>query len=80
MKPIRILVLMLCAGFAWAAWGQQATCKAHTGWAEFHRNNMRRSNPCEKVLNVRHFILCPAGNCRHIHQQKRQDPQSVDSQ
>jgi hypothetical protein len=37
--------------------------QAHTGWAEFHRNNMRRSNPCEKVLNVRHFILCPAGNC-----------------
>jgi putative pyrroloquinoline-quinone-binding quinoprotein len=52
MKPIRILVLILCAGFVSVAWSQQATCNAHAGWAQFHRNNMRRSNPCEKVLNI----------------------------
>jgi outer membrane protein assembly factor BamB len=34
------------------AWGQQTTCRAYTPWAEFHRPNMRRSNPCETVLNV----------------------------
>jgi hypothetical protein len=34
----------------------------------------------ERIVEDRHFILCPAGNCRHTHQQKRQNPQSVDSQ
>jgi glucose dehydrogenase len=52
MKPIRILVLILCVGFVSVAWGQKPTCKAHTPWTEFHRHNMQRWNPCEKVLNV----------------------------
>src|SRR5580700_9693823 len=52
MKPIRILVLILCVGFVSVAWGQKPTCKAHTPWTEFHRHNMMRWNPCEKVLNV----------------------------
>jgi len=52
MKPLRISVLTLCACFVSVAQAQQPTCKAHTPWAEFHRHNTRRSNPCEKVLNV----------------------------
>ena len=52
MKHIRILVLILCACFVSVAWGQQQACTAHTPWAEFHRQNMQRYNPCEKVLNV----------------------------
>src|ERR1700691_4661636 len=52
MKRISIGVLILCACFMSVAWGQQPTCKIHTPWAEFHRYNMRRLNPCEKVLNV----------------------------
>jgi hypothetical protein len=51
MKRISIFVLILCACFVPVAWGQQTTCKVHTPWAEFHRYNMRRSNPCEKVLS-----------------------------
>jgi outer membrane protein assembly factor BamB len=49
MKRISISALILCACFVPAAWG---TCPAHTPWAQFHRYNMRRSNPCEKVLTV----------------------------
>ena len=52
MKTLRILVLILIAGFASAAWGQPPTCGLYTAWAEFHRHNMQRRNPCEKVLNV----------------------------
>ena len=52
MKPVRILALILGTCFASVAWSQQTTCTAHTPWAEFHRYNMQRSNPCEKVLNV----------------------------
>jgi outer membrane protein assembly factor BamB len=52
MKRINLVVLILCAGFVSVAWGQPTACKVHTPWAEFHRHNMRRSNPCEKVLNV----------------------------
>jgi outer membrane protein assembly factor BamB len=52
MKPVRILLLILCTCFASVAWSQQTTCKAHTPWAEFHRYSMQRSNPCEKVLDV----------------------------
>src|SRR5580692_5110747 len=52
MKSAGILVLILCAWCASVAWGQQTKCKANTPWAEFHRFNMRRSNPCEKALNV----------------------------
>ena len=54
MKRIRILVLILCAGFVSVAWGQQPqACTTYTPWAEFHRQNMQRWNPCEKVLNVK---------------------------
>ena len=53
MKPVRISVLILCAGFVSLAWGQKPTCKAYTPWAEFHRHDMTRWNPCEKVLNVK---------------------------
>ena len=52
MKRLSILVLILCACFVSAAWGQQPACKANTWWPEFHRHNMSRWNPCEKVLDV----------------------------
>jgi hypothetical protein len=52
MKPIRILLSILCTCFASVAWSQQTTCTAHTPWVEFHRYSMRRSNPREKVLDV----------------------------
>ena len=54
MKHIRIVVLILCACFVSVAWGQQQqACKAYTPWAEFHRHDMVRLNPCEKVLGVK---------------------------
>ena len=53
MKHIRILALILCACFVSVAWGEQQECKAYTPWAQFHRANMQRRNPCEKVLNVK---------------------------
>ena len=46
MKQISRLVLILCVCFISAAWGQR------NGWSEFHRHNMQRRNPYEKVLNV----------------------------
>ena len=52
MKRISILVLILCACFVSVAWGQQPAGKCYNSWAEFHRYNMQRWNPCEKVLNV----------------------------
>jgi hypothetical protein len=52
MKHVRILVLILCACFVSVAWGEQQACKVYTPWAQFHRANMQRFNPCEKVLNV----------------------------
>ena len=52
MKRISSLVLILCACFVSGASGQQSECKAHTPWAEFHRQNMMRWNQCETVLNV----------------------------
>jgi len=52
MKRISILVLILCTCFASVAWGQRATSQVCTGWSEFHRPNMTRFNPCEKVLNA----------------------------
>jgi glucose dehydrogenase len=52
MKHIRILALILCACFVSVAWSQPPTCKTSTPWAQFHRANMQRFNPCEKVLNV----------------------------
>jgi outer membrane protein assembly factor BamB len=32
--------------------GQQPAGTRNNNWSEFHRPNMVRSNPCEKVLNV----------------------------
>ena len=52
MKHIRTLVLIFCACFVSVAWGQEPACKCYNSWAEFHRYNMQRWNPCEKVLNV----------------------------
>ena len=52
MKRISILVLILCACFVSVAWGQQPAGKCINNWSEFHRTNMKRWNPCEKVLNV----------------------------
>jgi len=51
MKHIHILVLILCGCFVSLAWGEPQVCP-DTLWAEFHRHNMQRFNPCEKVLNV----------------------------
>ena len=52
MKRISILALILCTCFASVAWGQHSTSRVCTGWREFHRPDMMRWNPCEKVLNV----------------------------
>ena len=49
MKRTRILVLILCTCFVSVAWSQQPTGK---NWSQFHRHNMQRWNPYEKVLNV----------------------------
>ena len=46
------MVLILCACFVSVAWGQQPAGKCSNNWSEFHRPNMQRWNPCEKVLNV----------------------------
>ena len=51
MKRISILVLILCACFVSVAWGQQPAARLNN-WSEFHRTNMQRWNPYEKVLNV----------------------------
>ncbi len=52
MKGIRILALILCSCLVPVVWGQQPDAKCHNNWSEFHRTNMNRWNPCEKVLNV----------------------------
>ena len=52
MNYIRILALVLCACFVSAAWGQQPPAKGQNNWSEFHRTNMMRWNPYEKVLSV----------------------------
>src|SRR6267154_3188571 len=49
MKAIRIAILILSACFGCPAWGQQS---AASDWTEFHRTNMKRSNPYENILNV----------------------------
>jgi hypothetical protein len=49
MKRISIVVLILCACLVSAAWGQEP---AGERWGQFHRNNMERWNPYDKVLNV----------------------------
>src|SRR5271156_3910446 len=52
MKRISILALILCVCFVSVAWGQQPARNCSPFWAEFHKENMERWNPCEKVLNV----------------------------
>src|SRR6266536_1748971 len=52
MKQICIWVSILCACFASVAWSQQPAAKGQHNWTEFHRQNMMRWNPYEKVLNV----------------------------
>ena len=48
MKPVRISVLILFACFVSLAWGQQPGKR----WSQFHRHNMERWNPYDKVLSV----------------------------
>jgi hypothetical protein len=52
MRPVRIVLLILCASFASVAWWQQPGCKFSPFWAEFHKQNMERWNRCEAVLSV----------------------------
>jgi hypothetical protein len=52
VKRISISVLILCVCFVSVAWGQQPAATCSNNWSEFHRTNMKRWNPCEKVLNV----------------------------
>jgi len=60
MNPLRIAppndTFMAVFRFARAwypwHWVSRQTCKASTPWAQFHKINMKRLNPREKVLNV----------------------------
>ncbi|MGA8492596.1 MAG: PQQ-binding-like beta-propeller repeat protein [Terriglobales bacterium] len=52
MKRIGIVVLILCVCLVSAAWAQQPAGKCCNNWTEFHRINMMRRNPCERVLNL----------------------------
>ena len=53
MNRISMMVLILCACFVSVAWTQQPAGKCVNNWSEFHRSNMERFNPCEKLLNAR---------------------------
>ena len=53
MKHIRMLASILCACFVPMAWAQQPASMNSNNWSEFHRTNMMRGNPWEKVLNVK---------------------------
>ena len=52
MNRISRVALILFACFVSVAWGQQPAGTCVNNWSEFHRTNMQRWNPCEKVLNV----------------------------
>jgi outer membrane protein assembly factor BamB len=52
VKRISTVFLILCACFVFVAWGQQPAGTCSNNWSEFHRTNMERWNPCEKVLTV----------------------------
>ena len=52
MKRISMVASVLCLFFVSVAWGQQPAGKCSNNWSEFHRTNMQRWNPCEKVLSV----------------------------
>src|SRR5690348_6884525 len=51
MQRIRVALIVLCACCAPSAWCQ-SPCKFPSAWGEFHRQNMQRWNPCEKVINI----------------------------
>jgi hypothetical protein len=52
MKRISVGILMVFVCFASVAWSQQPASNCVNNWSEFHRTNMQRSNPCEKVLGL----------------------------
>src|SRR5580693_2227386 len=52
MNRIIRVALILFACFVSVAWAQQPAGKCINNWSEFHRPNMVRWNPCEKVLGV----------------------------
>jgi outer membrane protein assembly factor BamB len=47
VKSTRIAVVLACSCLLPVAW-----CQQPTDWAQFHRLNMRRYNPYEKVIGV----------------------------
>ena len=51
MKHMSVFSLILWACLVYVAWGQQPVSNCNN-WSEFHRTNMQRWNPCEKVLGV----------------------------
>jgi hypothetical protein len=53
LNRISKVALILCVCFVSVTWGQQPAGTCSNNWTEFHRPNMQRWNPCEKVLNVR---------------------------
>jgi glucose dehydrogenase len=53
MKRVSIVVLILCVAFLSTARGQQPAGTCFNNWSEFHRANMERWNPCERVLGVK---------------------------
>jgi hypothetical protein len=53
MNRISSVLLILCVCFVSLAWGQQPAGTCSNNWTEFHRPNMQRWNPCEKLLGVK---------------------------
>jgi outer membrane protein assembly factor BamB len=53
MTRISRVALILFACFVSVAWAQQPAGTCTNNWTEFHRPNMERWNPFEKVLNVK---------------------------
>ena len=53
MQRIEGLALIWCTCLVSVAWSQQPFCPDADGrWAEFLRQDMRRTNPCETMLGV----------------------------
>lgn len=78
MKCIRIPVLILCACFVSAAWGQQSAASGNPAWTEFHRRDMQRWNPYEHVLSVRNVGNLQVKWISPTGQQIRSSPAVVD--
>jgi outer membrane protein assembly factor BamB len=53
MNRISRVAFIVCACLVSVAWGQQPAGQCTNNWSEFHRTNMQRWNPCEKLLNVK---------------------------